>query len=429
MTMFRRYNDQFGRLGTMLARASQALGNRGILPAVLALVICGLLLLVLQHLSQTVDYRSVTRELRQLTAGEWSAALGATALSYVALVGRDAVGLRYLGAVVPRMALWIGATAGSALGNATGFGALTGGAVRARVYGVADVTPAQIGRMTVFTSVSLALALVLMTALGMVCKAGSIAPMLHLDPVTLRWIGAALLVALALAALACRSETRPLRTRWQWLSFDLPARRDLLAQVALAVLDVVAAGLALWALLPHADVSFVTFITVYAAAMLLGMIGHTPGGVGVFEAAMVFTLSRNVQTHQMVAALLAYRAIYFGVPLIVSAALLAGFEGRLLKKHLPMLQAQAAAKLAPLFLSLVTFVVGGMLVISSATPAFWQRIHILRDMVPLWVLESSQMLCSVLGVLLLFVARGLLRRLDAAWWMTLALAVASLALS
>ncbi len=116
----------------------------------------------------------------------------------MALVGRDAVGLRYLGAVVPRMALWIGATAGSALGNATGFGALTGGAVRARVYGVADVTPAQIGRMTVFTSVSLALALVLMTALGMVCMAGSLAPMLHLTPVTLRWIGAALLVALAL---------------------------------------------------------------------------------------------------------------------------------------------------------------------------------------------------------------------------------------
>jgi len=429
MTMFRRNNDKSGRLGAMLSRASTALGNRGILSPVLALVICGLLLVVFQHLSQAVDYRSVIRQLRELTAGEWSAALGATALSYVALVGRDAVGLRYLGAVVPRMALWIGATAGSALGNATGFGALTGGAVRARVYGVADVTPAQIGRMTVFTSVSLALALVLMTALGMVCKAGSIAPMLHLTPITLRWIGAALLVALALAAIACRSETRAVRTRWQWLSFDIPARRDLLAQVALAVLDVVAAGLALWALLPHADVSFVTFITVYAAAMLLGMIGHTPGGVGVFEAAMVFTLSRNVQTHQMLAALLAYRAIYFGVPLIVSAALLAGFEGRLLKKRLPMLQAQAAAKLAPLFLSLVTFVVGGMLVISSATPAFWQRIHILRDVVPLWVIESSQMLCSVLGVLLLFVARGLLRRLDAAWWMTLALAVVSLALS
>ena len=427
--MFHRYNNKFDRLGAMFDRASKALTHRGLLSPLLALVIGALLLVVLQHLSQAVDYRSVMRELRHLTAAEWAAALGATALSYVALVGRDAVGLRYLGAAVPRAALWIGATAGSALGNATGFGALTGGAVRARVYGVASVTPAQIGRMTVFTSVALALALVLMTALGMLGVAGTLAPMLHLEPVALRWCGAALLTVLVLAATACRRETRPIRTRWQWLSFDIPARRDLLAQVALAVLDVVAAGLALWALLPHADVSFVTFITVYAAAMLLGMIGHTPGGVGVFEAAMVFTLNGSVQTHQMVAALLAYRAIYFGVPLIVSAALLAGFEGRALRNRLPLQYAAAASKLAPLFLSLVTFVVGGMLVISSATPAFWQRIRILRDVLPLWVLESSQMLCSVLGVLLLFVARGLLRRLDAAWWMTLLLAVLSLALS
>lgn len=234
MTMFRRNNDKSGRFGAMLARASKVLGNWGILSPVLALVICGLLLLVLQHLSQAVDYRSVMGQLRQLTAREWSAALGATALSYVALVGRDAVGLRYLGAVVPRMALWIGATAGSALGNATGFGALTGGAVRARVYGVADVTPAQIGRMTVFTSVSLALALVLMTALGMVCKAGSIAPMLHLTPLMLRWIGAALLVVLALVAAACRDQTRPvaqvIRPDWNalmpWPSCSISGSRN-----------------------------------------------------------------------------------------------------------------------------------------------------------------------------------------------------------
>ncbi|WP_027803259.1 bifunctional lysylphosphatidylglycerol flippase/synthetase MprF [Paraburkholderia dilworthii] len=372
--MFHRYKNNFDRVGAMLVRASKTPRFRGLLSPVLALAICALLLVVLQHLSEAVDYRSVMHELRRLTAGEWTAALAATALSYVALVGRDAVGLRYLGAAVPRTALWIGATAGSALGNATGFGALTGGAVRARVYGVASITPAQIGRMTVFTSVSLALALVLMTALGMVCVAGTLAPMLHLSPAAVRWVGALLLAALGLLTAACRVETRAVRTRWQWLSFDIPARRDLLEQVGL-------------------------------------------------------TLNGSVATHQMVAALLAYRAIYFGVPLVVSAALLAGFEGRALTGRLPLRHAAGASRLAPLFLSLVTFVVGGMLVISSATPAFWQRLHILRDVLPLWVLESSQMLCSVLGVLLLFVARGLLRRLDAAWWMTLALAVLSLALS
>ena len=182
-------------------------------------------------------------------------------------------------------------------------------------------------------------------------------------------------------------------------------------------------------LLPAAPVGFPTFITVYAAALLLGMIGHTPGGIGVFEAAMVFTLGREVPPHAMVAALIAYRAIYFGVPLVLSAGLLAGFEGRALRRRLVTRQAVRVSQLAPVFLSLVTFAVGGMLVISSATPAFWHRIAILRHLVPLWVLEGSQVICSVLGVALLFVARGLLRRLDGAWWMTFALTLASLALS
>ena len=62
----------------MFVRASKTLGNRGLLSPLLALGIGALLLVVLQHLSQAVDYRSVMRELRRLTAGEWSAALGAT---------------------------------------------------------------------------------------------------------------------------------------------------------------------------------------------------------------------------------------------------------------------------------------------------------------------------------------------------------------
>ncbi|AJY10886.1 hypothetical protein AK34_3912 [Burkholderia dolosa AU0158] len=413
----------------MLARVSALIRSERVLSPLLALGIGLLLIVVFQHLSQSVDYRSVIRQLRHMSAGEWGASLAATALSYLALVARDAIGLRYVAAQVPRAALWIGAIAGSALGNATGFGALTGGAVRARVYGVSGVTPAQVGRMTVFTSGTLALALVLMTAVGMVCVPHALAEMLHVAPGVLVWSGAALLVALAVLVAMCGNAARPVVTRFKWLAFDVPARRDLVAQVVYAVLDVIAAGLTLWVLLPAAPVGFPTFVTVYAAALLLGMIGHTPGGIGVFEAAMVFTLGREVPAHAMVAALIAYRAIYFGVPLVLSAALLAGFEGRALRSRLVSRQAARVSLLAPLFLSLVTFAVGSMLVISSATPAFWHRIAILRNIVPLWVLEGSQVICSVLGVALLFVARGLLRRLDGAWWMTFALTLASLALS
>jgi phosphatidylglycerol lysyltransferase len=421
--------DRFRIAVVMLRGVVEKLVSRRVVSPAVAIGVCVLLLMVFQHLSRTVDYHSVSRQLRHLGVGEWGAALAATVLSYVALVGRDAIGLRHVSATVPRPLLWVGATVGSALGNAAGFGALTGGAVRCRVWGGAGVTAAQVGRLTVFTSVSLALALALMTALGMARQTGPLAAIMGVAPAELGRGGAAILAALVAIVAGCGARTRQVRTRWRWLSFDIPARRDLVAQIALAVLDVVGAGLALWALLPHAHIDFAIFITVYAAALLLGMIGHTPGGMGVFEAAMMFALGGEVKAPQMIAALFAYRVIYFCFPLVLSAGVLAGFEGRALRARLPLRRVVGMSQLAPLFLSLVTFMVGSMLVVSSATPAFAQRIAILRNLVPLWVLESSQMLSSILGVLLLFAARGLLRRLDAAWWLTLALAAASLALS
>ncbi len=104
----------------------------------LTVIVGVLLLVVFEHLSRSVDYKSVMHALRGMTPAAWAAALFATALSFAALVGRDVVGLRHIGAKVPRSLLWVGATIGSARGNLTGFGA-------------ADVTPEQVGRLSIVT--------------------------------------------------------------------------------------------------------------------------------------------------------------------------------------------------------------------------------------------------------------------------------------
>ncbi|MDC6130231.1 hypothetical protein PPH41_20250, partial [Burkholderia gladioli] len=96
------------RAAQAFARVRQTLRLDRLMSPLLALGIGIALLFVFQHLSETVDYKSVIRNLRHLTLGEWAGALGATALSYVALVARDAIGLRYVGASVPRIPLWIG---------------------------------------------------------------------------------------------------------------------------------------------------------------------------------------------------------------------------------------------------------------------------------------------------------------------------------
>ncbi|SDV50537.1 bifunctional lysylphosphatidylglycerol flippase/synthetase MprF [Chitinasiproducens palmae] len=394
----------------------------------LALAFCAFLLFLFQRLSQSIDYRSVVRSLRALPPEVWLASLGATALSYVALIARDAAGLRYVGKRVPRVALGIGATVGSALGNATGFGALTGGAVRVRVYGSAGVETADVARLTVFTSVALAFALLLMTGVGLLCSANAMSAALHLGPTGCRLLGALILLLGVAAAVSCGREPRTLR--WRRFQFTLPSFRVLIDELLWSVVDVTGAALALWVMLPHTEVGFPVFLAVFAAAMLLGLIGHTPGGLGVFEAAMVIALGHSVPTPVMVAALLAYRAIYFGVPLVVSLLLLVGFEGRALTMRLATRQPDGMTWLVPVLLAIITFGVGGMLVISGATPAYHGRLSTLETVsLPLWVLEGSQLLASMMGVLLLFAARGLLKRLDAAWWLALVLTLVSLFLA
>jgi phosphatidylglycerol lysyltransferase len=391
-------------------------------PALLAAAAIVLLLLLLQAASAGLDYHAVIRALRHLPASALALAGLATVLSYAGLVARDAAALRHLGIRLRLSALLVGGVAGSALGNVLGFGALTGGAVRYRVYGVAGVGPAAVAQVMVLTAGTFALALVAWGGLGLLLTAGAMAELAGVPAPGLRLLGAAgLAMTLGVLALGGRG------VMWRGRRIEVPAAGFMLGQIGLVGIDVLGAGLCLWVLLPASAVSLPVFLAVYTAALLLGVIGHTPGGLGVFEAALLFVLGGTVPAGAAVAALLAYRAVYFLLPLGVSAVLLAGFEARAM---VPRLMGRIGPKvLTPVFLAVIAFGVGMMLVFSGATPAFGRRLAVLQMVVPLWVVESAQLASSVLGVFLLFTARGLMFRLDGAWWLALVLAGVSLALS
>ena len=85
--------------------------------------------------------------------------------------------------------------------------------------------------------------------------------------------------------------------------------------------------------------------------------------------------------------------------------------------------------LLPPFFAGLTMVSGAVLLFSGATSALPARMAILRDVLPLAVLEVSHFLSSVVGMMLLILARGLQRRLDAAYVLTLILLVLGAVLS
>ena len=83
----------------------------------------------------------------------------------------------------------------------------------------------------------------------------------------------------------------------------------------------------------------------------------------------------------------------------------------------------------PQAIAIAVFLAGAVLLFSGATPGLGNRLDLLRDFVPLPILELSHLLGSAVGVGLLVIAHGLYRRLDAAWWLTIWLLCAGILLS
>jgi phosphatidylglycerol lysyltransferase len=413
------------------SRRLSALAHR--LGAALAVLAAGgVLVLLNSDLARTIDYQALIHATRRMPLVAVGWALVATAASFAAVIARDASGLQYIAARVPWRAVAVAAFCGTSLGNVVGFGSLTGGAVRSRIYGALGVKPAAIARLILFIAGSFGIGLAGFASVTALAEAGPVAHFLGWSPPLLR-IVAALVLGATLLILRFG-----LRGTIRIGSFELaaPPRRLVAIQLLLTGVRLTGAAAALWVLMPPlpetAPIDFLSFAAIFAVATALGVASNVPGGLGVFEAVVIAAFGGRVAPDRIAAALLAFRGIYFLLPLVISAVLLAAFEIRLAARggNVPGDPVgRTAARLSPVFLGVMTFAAGVMLVVSGATPVFGSRLAILAVRLPLWFVESSNFFGSLVGVVFLFVARGLFNRRDGAWWLALGLAIASLGLS
>ena len=390
---------------------------------IVAFVACALVFLFMLGLSHSIDYHAMVGAMRGTSRASIGIAILFTALSYLALMARDQTILTRVGVKVSSSALALASFCATALGNALGFGKLTGHAVRNRVYSAVGITAEEIALVGLLLELAFA-AGVSAFAAGCVALSGpALATLSSLHSRTLHIAGLAALAAIAaLFAFATRK-------RWSLMvgriNLSAPPFSFVALQLLLAALDLGFAAAALWFLLPAHRVDFTSFAAIFSAAIVLGVISRLPGGIGVFEIVMFLALRGFMPPDRLAAALVIYRGVYFLLPLLIAAACLAGLElrrptadpaGRARERLL-----LGAGLLAPIFLSVVTFSVGVMLIISGATPAVDWRLAVLQGLLPLWAVESSHLLATLAGVFLLFVARGLYHRLDGAWWLALVL--------
>ncbi|MER2528978.1 MAG: bifunctional lysylphosphatidylglycerol flippase/synthetase MprF [Candidatus Competibacter denitrificans] len=382
----------------------------------------GLFAMALWALHQALaDYRyqDVTAYLGRLPLLNLAAALAATALSYLVTTGYDWLALRYIRRPLPWRQFGFAALLSYAFSNSVGLSVLTSSSLRYRLYSSWGLTTVEIAKIVMFTTLTL--------WLGILTIGGAILALNPLDLATIsylvldsRWLGTLLLTPPVLYVLLGVLRRRPIPLG----PWALPMVRPRLAlpQIMVGALDWVMASVVLYALLPPGvDAGFGRMLGIFLVAQLVGLLSHVPGGLGVFESLILLLLRDQVPSADLFGALLAYRSIYYLLPLGLAAITLGAYELRHQRERvlwLPRMVGPWVPVLLPHVVAFLALISGAVLLVSAATPAVQARLDWLEDLLPLSVLEVSHFASSLIGMSLVLLARGLQRRLDAAWVLT-----------
>src|ERR1700733_11674312 len=248
-----------------------------------------------------------------------------TILSYFILTFYDRLGTIYAGRHVSYGKVAFASFCAYALAHNLGFAAVSGAAVRYRLYAHWGLTPLQIGKTVAFCTLTFGLGGLVLGGTILLVEPTTI-PFFgeHLPAVALRGVGLALWGIVA-CYLSLSFVLGSVRLRGHQI--ELPKWRMAVLQVALATVDVAVTATIFYVLLPRAPgLTWTIFLGVYVASYTAGLAANLPGGIGVFDTAMLFGLEPYVDAPHIVRAILVYRLYYYIIPLFLAGSLFAGNE-------------------------------------------------------------------------------------------------------
>lgn len=276
-----------------------------------ALAIAALALWGLHGMLKESSLADIAAALRALPPRRLAMALGCLLLAYLALTCYDLLSLRWLGRPLAWRRSAPVTAAAFALGNVSFNAMVVGGGVRYASLRPLGLGPPDVARMAVFGS------------LGFWLAYGSVGGLLFaLDPIkpSVRIAGLLLLAPLAYLLLSRRPRTLQLG-RYR---LSLPPLPLCAGQVAVGVTELLAMSSVLWLLLPPIPgLAWSHFMQAFLLAIVAGSASQAPGGLGVFDSAFLLLLPAGADLPRAVAALLAFRLLYYVLPLLLALAALA----------------------------------------------------------------------------------------------------------
>ncbi|PZR00135.1 MAG: bifunctional lysylphosphatidylglycerol flippase/synthetase MprF [Cereibacter sphaeroides] len=415
---------------------------RAAFPYALAVALFGFGLYAVSRLLADVKLSDVMVQVHATPALTLVLALLATLGGYLCLVGYDWSALRYIGKPLPLGITVTGGLMAYAFGNTIGLSAVSGGAVRYRIYSGLGLDAFDVAAVSTFAAVSYGLAATVM-GLGAVALYPDLLGELSPLPLPLmRWasIGAILVIVLPLVIAGALNGSIKLGR----FTIRAPSLPVLFGQALFSFGDIVFAAMTLYLLLPSGELGFTPFIGIFAVATMAGIMSHVPGGVGVFETVVLAALPATVPIDTAAAGLLLFRLIYFIVPFLAALAVLALYEalvvvrgaagqqpggrlGRALATLGPTLG--AISPMAPVVLAAMIFGAGLWMSFAALIPSYTETAEALEKVFPLVLLEGGALLSSVLGAVLIVLALGVARRSLGAYLLALGAMAAGVVVS
>jgi phosphatidylglycerol lysyltransferase len=397
-----------------------------------SLGLIGILLFIaftaLHRLTETVHLADVRAAFHSIALPQIAISIALTIVSYMALTFYDYLALQIIDRPLPWRTAATASFVSYTLSHNLGLAPITGGSARYRIYTGAGLAGADVARVIAIAGSTFWMGVMATAGGALAVHQTPIAIAgLEVDLATARVIGDLVIFATLSILLFCAFGPRQLNI-FGW-SLPLPSARLAVGQIGIASIDLAAASAALFILIPGADPAFLpTFVFAYALAIIATLVTHVPGGLGVFEAVIMAVVPVDKAT--LFAALVAYRMVYYLLPLTLGIVTLAIHEGKQRRVVRTLASVRVVASgLAPLLMSAANLLGGAFLLLSGSTPGIPARLQALHALLPLPFIEASHLAASLTGTGLILLAPGLYRRLDGAFVATRTLLLAGAAFS
>ena len=301
-----------------ILRHRQILHKLGV---VISVTVIGFACYVLFHILKGIDVDEVIEAIKGTETRSIALAALFVAAGYFTLTFYDLFAVRAIGRKdIPYRVNALAAFTSYSIGHNVGASVFTGGAVRYRIYSHWGLNAIDVAKICFIAGLTFWLGNAAVLGLGIAYHPEAASAVDQLPAWLNRSI--AIVIIAALVGYVAWVWTRARHVgRGPW-TVVLPGGPLTLLQIAIGIVDLGFCALAMYELVPdNPNLGFVVVAVIFVSATLLGFASHSPGGLGVFDAAMLVGLWQ-MDKEDLLAGMLLFRLLYYIAPFVISVILL-----------------------------------------------------------------------------------------------------------